>query len=152
MNRGRIIWFNWNRVECISVPIREVAMRRLLASCYVICEICCGAWTVNKAITFAEDGGGNAAVIQADTSLQLALRKKDAKAVGALLDQQFTWTNEAGQTLMSAQFLRNSAAGTAVGDTKYTDVKVRDYGQLAIVTGIGKRTGHPGTVFARNLG
>jgi hypothetical protein len=111
--------------------------------------ICFGTWTVNKAITFAEDGGGNAAVLQADTSLQLALRKKDAKAVGALLAQQFTWTNEAGQTLMSAQFLRNSAAGTAVGDTEYTDVKARDYGQLAIVTGIGKRTGHPGTFFAR---
>ena len=91
----------------------------------------------------------DAAALQADTSLQLALKKKDAKAVGALLDQQFTWTNEAGQTLTSAQFLRDAAAGTAVGDTEYTDVKARDYGQLAVVTGIGKRTGHAGTFFAR---
>src|SRR5258708_26837706 len=149
MNRGRIIWFNWNRVECISVPIREVAMRRLLASFFVFGAICCGAWTVTKAITFAEDGGGNAAVLQADTSLQLALRKKDAKAVGALLDQQFTWTTDAGQTLASAQFLKDAAAGTAVGDTEYNNVKAHDYGQLAIVTGIGKRTGHEGTFFAR---
>jgi hypothetical protein len=81
--------------------------------------------------------------------LQLALKKKDAKAVGALLDQSFTWTKEAGQTLTSAQLLRDAAAGTAVGDTEYNDVKARDYGQLAVVTGIGKRTAHAGTFFAR---
>ena len=124
-------------------------MRRLLASSFVIGAICFATWMANRAITFAADGGGDAAALQADNALQLALRKKDAKAVGVLLDQQFTWTNEAGQTRTSAQFLKDSAAGTAVGDTEYTDVKARDYGQLAIVTGIGKRTGHAGTFFAR---
>ena len=83
---------------------------------------------------------------------KLALKKKDAKAVGALLDQQFTWTNEAGQTLKSAQFLRDAAAGTAVGDTEYTDVKAHDYGQLAVVTGIGKRTRTCGHIFRAHLG
>jgi hypothetical protein len=124
-------------------------MRQLLAICFAVGAICFGTWTANKAITFAAEGGGDAAALQADNALQLALRKKDAKSVGALLDQQFTWTNEAGQTLMSGQFLKDSAAGTAVGDTEYTDVKARDYGQLAIVTGIGKRTGRAGTFFAR---
>jgi hypothetical protein len=124
-------------------------MRRLLASGFVVGAICFAAWTANKAITFAAQGGGDVAALQADNSLQLALRKKDAKAAGALLDPQFSWTNEAGQTLVSAQFLRDAAAGTAVGDTEYTDVKARDYGQLAVVTGIGKRTGRTGTFFAR---
>ena len=124
-------------------------MRRLLASCFVIGVICFATWTAVTAFTVAAEGGGDAAALQADNALQLALTKKDAKAVGALLDQQFTWTDEAGQTLMSAQFLRVAAAGTAVGDTEYNDVKARDYGQLAIVTGIGKRTGHSGTFFAR---
>ena len=123
-------------------------MKRLFATCFVLTAICYAAWTANAAITLAA-GGGDAAAMQADNALQLALKSKDSKAVGALLDQQFTWTNENGQTLMSAQFLRNVAAGTAVGDTEYADVKARDYGQLAIVTGIGKRTGHPGTFFAR---
>ena len=124
-------------------------MKRLLASFFVIGAICFGAWTANKAITFAAEGGGDAAALQADNALQLALRKKDAKAVGPLLDQQFSWTTEAGQTLTSAQFLKDAAAGTAVGDTEYNDVKAHDYGQLAIITGIGKRTGHEGTFFAR---
>ena len=124
-------------------------MKRLLAIFFVIGAICFGTWSAEKAITFAEGGGGDAAALQADTSLQIALKKKDAKAVGALLDQQFTWTNESGQTLTSAQFLKDAAAGTAVGDTEYNDVKARDYGQLAVVTGIGKRTGHAGTFFAR---
>jgi len=124
-------------------------MRQLLASCFVIAAICFSSWSADEAITFAQDAGANAAALQSDTSLQLALKKKDAKAVGALLDPQFSWTNEAGQTQMSAQFLRDAAAGTAVGDTEYNDVKAREYGQLAIVTGIGKRTGRPGTFFAR---
>jgi hypothetical protein len=111
--------------------------------------ICLATWTSNRAIAFADDTGGNADVSQADTALQLALRKKDAKAVGALLDQQFSWTTDSGQTLTSAQFLKDAAAGTAVGDTEYNNVKTRDYGKLAIVTGIGKRTGHSGTFFAR---
>ena len=124
-------------------------MKRLLAIFFVIGAICFGTWSAERAVTFAEGGGGDAAALQADTALQLALKKKDAKAVGVLLDQSFTWTNEAGQTLTSAQFLRDAAAGTAVGDTEYNDVKARDYGQLAVVTGIGKRTGHAGTFFAR---
>ena len=118
-------------------------MRQLLASCFVIAAICFSSWSADEAITFAQDAGGNAAALQSDTSLQLALKKKDAKAVGALLDPQFSWTNEAGQTQMSAQFLRDAAAGTAVGDTEYNDVKAREYGQLAILTGIAKRTGDP---------
>ncbi len=47
----------------------------------------------------------------------MALKKKDAKAAGALLDQQFTWTNKAGQTRKTAQFLKDAAAGAADSDT-----------------------------------
>src|ERR1700680_485227 len=94
MTRERIIWFNWNRVECISVPTREVAMKRLLALFFIVGAFCFGAWPADKAITFAQAGGGDAAALQVDTSLQLALKKKDAKAGGALLDPSFTWTGK----------------------------------------------------------
>jgi hypothetical protein len=124
-------------------------VKRLFMSCFFIGAICLAAWAANQAITFAADAGSDAAVLQADTALQIALKKKDAKAVGALLDQQFSWTNDSGQSVASAQFLKDAAAGTAVGDTEYNDVKARDYGQLAIVTGVGKRTGHEGAFFAR---
>jgi hypothetical protein len=124
-------------------------VKRLFMSCLFIGAICLAAWAANQAITFAADAGGDAAVLQADTALQIAFKKKDAKAVGALLDQQFSWTNDSGQSVASAQFLKDAAAGTAVGDTEYNDVKARDYGQLAIVTGVGKRTGHEGAFFAR---
>ena len=124
-------------------------MRRLVAGFLFFGTIFSAAWSANKAVTLAAQGGGGPAALQADTALQLALKKKDAKAVGALLDQQFTWTTGAGQTLMSAQFLKDAASGAAVGDTEYNNMKARDYGQLAVVTGVGKRTGHAGTVFAR---
>lgn len=124
-------------------------MKRLLASFFVFSAICLATWMASQAIAFAAEDGGDAAALQADNSLQIGLRKKDTKGLSALLDQQFSWTTETGQTLTSAQFLKEAAAGTAVGDTEYTDVKARDYGQLAIVTGIGKRTGHEGSFFAR---
>ena len=67
-------------------------MRRLLASFFMIGAICFATWTGNGAIAFAAEGGGDATALQADNALQLALRKKDAKAVSALLDRQFSWT------------------------------------------------------------
>jgi len=93
--------------------------------------------------------GNEAGVLQADNAFQQGLKNKNAQAVAALLDRQFTWTNQAGTTLDKAQFLQNSAKGAVEGDPIYTDVKARDYGQLAIVTGATKHTAHSGTFFAR---
>src|ERR1700722_17561154 len=124
-------------------------MNRLLVSSFLIGAICFCSWTANRTITFAASDAGDAATLQADDALQQALRKKDAKAVGALLDKEFTWTNEAGHTRSSAQFLKDSAAGGLDGNTEYKDLKARDYGQLAIVTGICKRTAGQDTFFAR---
>jgi hypothetical protein len=102
-----------------------------------------------KPTTYAAEGGADAAALQADTTLQVALAHKDAKAAGALLDQDFSWTNDAGMTRKKPQFLQDAPAGSVIGDTEYTNLKARDYGDLAVVTGVGKRTGHAGAVFAR---
>jgi len=124
-------------------------MKRLLAGLFTILAICFGTWQENRAATFAAEGAGDAAALQADNALQMALKKKDAKAVGALLDQEFTWTNEAGQTRKSAKFLKDAAAGATDSDTAYTDVKAHGYGQLAVVTGTGTHNGNVRTFFAR---
>ncbi len=124
-------------------------MKRLLAGCFLIGAICFAAWTANRTITLAAADAGDAAALQVDKDLQQALRKKDAKAVRALLDKEFTWTDEAGRTRTSAQFLKDSAAGRPDGNTEYMDLKARDYGQLSIVTGVGKRTAGGDTFFAR---
>jgi uncharacterized protein DUF4440 len=124
-------------------------MKRFLTISFLCGALGFAAWTATHRTIALAAQGADAAVLQADTSLQLALKNKDAKAVGALLDQQFTWTNGAGQTETTAAFLKDAAAGKAVGDTEYTNLKAHDYGQLAIVTGVGKRTGTPGTFFAR---
>src|SRR5258708_13641841 len=105
-------------------------MRRLLASWFVIGAICFATWTANTAITFAADDG-DTATLQADNALQLALRKKAAKAVGALLDQQFSWTTDAGQTQPSPQFLKDATADTSVCATAYNKCKAHDQPHLA---------------------
>jgi hypothetical protein len=125
-------------------------MRRLLVILFAIGAVFFTPWMAYTAKIFAAgEAGGDAAALQADSALQQALRRNDAKAVAVLLDKEFTWTDEAGQTRKRAQFLQDSAAGMAVGDTVYTGSKARDYGQLAIVTGMGKRTGRADTFFAR---
>jgi hypothetical protein len=124
-------------------------MKRFLTAFLILSAICFAAWTADRTPILAADAGDEAAALQADTALQVALKHKDAKAVGAMLDENFSWTNDAGMTRKKAQFLQDAAAGSVIGDTEYNNMKAHDYGQLALVTGVGKRTGHAGTVFAR---
>jgi Domain of unknown function (DUF4440) len=124
-------------------------MKKFLAVSLALGAICFAAWTADRTITFAADSGNESAVLEADNSLQIALKHKDPKAAGALLDQDFSWVNEAGMTRKKTQFLQDAAAGSVIGDTEYNNMKAHDYGQLVLVTGVGKRTGHAGTFFAR---
>lgn len=131
------------------MSISEVVMKRILAVSLALGAICFAAWTSYRSITFAADSGNESAVLQADNSLQIALKHKDSKAAAALLDQEVTWTNESGTTRKKSQFLQDAATGAVIGDTEYNNMKAHDYGQMVVVTGVGKRTGHAGTFFAR---
>lgn len=124
-------------------------MKRFLTASLILGAIVFAAWSAKRTVAFAADAGNETAVLATDNSLQVALKHKDAKAAGALLDQAFSWTNEAGMTRKKAQFLQDAGAGTVIGDTEYNNMKAHDYGELVLVTGVGKRTGHAGTFFAR---
>jgi hypothetical protein len=124
-------------------------MRHSLKICLILGAMCLGAFLAIAPLILAAGGGDTPAVLQADNALQLALKNKNTKALGAALDQDFSWTNEAGRTRKRAEFLRDAATGAVAGDTSYTGLKARDYGQLAVVTGTGKRTGQGDTFFAR---
>jgi hypothetical protein len=106
------------------------------------------AGAVGQKPAFAAEGS-ETAVLKADQALQSAIASKNGKAAGMLLDSQFTWTNESGKTRKSAQFLNDVSSGTPDRDTGYSDLKAREYGQLAVVTGTGKSSGHAETFFAR---
>jgi hypothetical protein len=125
-------------------------MRRVLAILFIFGAICFVAWTESASAAFAASGAGNeSAVLQADHDFQQSLTKNDAMAAGVLLDQDFSWTDENGRTRNRAQFLKDAASGAANSGAEYTDVKARDYGQLAIVIGSGVVQGKPRTFFAR---
>jgi Domain of unknown function (DUF4440) len=123
-------------------------MRHLLTICLVICAACFAAWTGIPASVSGADAG-DAATMQADTALQNALKKNDSKALGGLLDEAFTWTDADGHTRTRGQFLRDAATGAAAGGAQYSDMKAREYRQLAVITGIGIITGGADTFFAR---
>jgi len=122
-------------------------VRRLLPVCIVVSVIFVSTWPATTVNATAADESDSAA-LKADEAFQLALKKKDAKAVGELLAPEFTWTDEAGQTRKSDRFLVDSAKG-ADSDIEYRDLTVREYGQLAIIRGTGSREGHPDLFFAR---
>ncbi len=122
-------------------------MRNLLAVCLVLSVTYFAAG--NRLTTAAADTGASGAAQQADDALRNALKKSDAKAVGAVLDEHFTWTNEDGRTQTRAQFLGDSAAIAAAGGTEHAGMQAHDYGQLAVITGTGEHAGHADTFFAR---
>jgi hypothetical protein len=122
-------------------------MRRLYASCILMGTICCAMWAAGRMSVSASEND-DAAVLQADKTFQAALGKHDAKGAGSLLDQNFTWTNEDGKTWKRAEFLKDAAAGSAAAEAADSDAKAHGYGQLAVVTGTGKRAGHADTFFA----
>src|SRR5882672_8609978 len=128
---------NSGLVRFVSNPnIQRDAVKRLVANFFVISAICLSLWATNAGEALAEGGGKtDPAVLKADQTLQSAVKKGDEKAVGALLDEQFTSTNEAGQTLGRAQFLRDSKTAVKNTDIEYTDVEAPDFGQLAVVRG-----------------
>jgi ketosteroid isomerase-like protein len=73
------------------------------------------------------------AVLAAQRALGEAIRRGNGKAAERLLGGQFTWIDAAGQTWSRAQCLRDLKSVAPTGADK--DVKVTDYGRIAVVTG-----------------
>jgi len=128
---------------------KGAAVKRLVGSFLLISVICLPILAANVKEALAAGGNNNPVVLKADQTLQSALKKGNEKAVGALLDEQFTGTNEAGQTRARAQFLRDSSTPAQNSDIEYADIEVRNYGQLAIVRGLGSHQGQPDIFFVR---
>ncbi|MBZ5526905.1 MAG: nuclear transport factor 2 family protein [Acidobacteriia bacterium] len=74
------------------------------------------------------------AVLQVDHALVEALGKADSAAAGALLDDNFEWTDTAGKTQNKAEALQNitALAKDSEGDT---DLKTHSYSELVIIFG-----------------
>ncbi len=142
---------NSGLVRFVSNPnIQRDAVKRLVANSFVISAICLSIWAANAGEALAQGGGKtDPAVLKADQILQSAVKKGDEKAVRVLLDEQFTSTNAAGQTRERAQFLHDSKTSAQNSDIEYTDVQALDYGQLAIVRGLGAHQGHADIFFVR---
>jgi hypothetical protein len=131
----------------LILVLKEAILRRLLANCIVIGVISVTFW-MPMGLNAIPDDDAKPAALKAEEAFQLALKKKDAKAVGELLAPEFTWTDETGKTRKSGRFLMDSAIG-ADSDIEYADLTVREYGQLAIIRGTASRSGRPETFFAR---
>ncbi|MBZ5699723.1 MAG: nuclear transport factor 2 family protein [Acidobacteriia bacterium] len=83
-------------------------MRRFVTYGLIIGVVCATAFAAlaAKPVAAAED---EMVLFQADQSLAQALGKADKAAVGALLDENFEWTDTDGKTWTRAQVLQNLA-------------------------------------------
>jgi hypothetical protein len=117
-------------------------MKRLITNLLVIGALGMGVTTFlsGKPVSAAEE---HQTVLQADHALIEALGKADQKAVSALLDEGFEWTDVEGKTQNKKEALQNLAA-LAKDSEGDTDVKFHSYGQLDIVFGF-----HHGARFSR---
>jgi hypothetical protein len=125
-------------------------MRYPLTICLVIAAACSAAWTATLASVPAADAGADVeAALRGESSLLNALKNNDTKALGGLLDEAFTWTDDQGHTRTRAQFLRDAATRGASDGMQNAEAKAIGYGQLAVITGTRSGSGRPNTFFAR---
>lgn len=117
-------------------------MKRFIANSLVLGILCAGtiAALASRPVAAAED---EKAVLQADHALMEALGKADKTTVGALLDENFEWTDTDGKTQTKAEALQEVAA-LAKDNEGDTDVKTHYYGELDIIFGF-----HHNARFAR---
>lgn len=67
-----------------------------------------------------------------------AMTKQDAKALDEILADDLSYTHSGGRTETKAEFITNvTTGGTRYRALTQEDVKVRQYGDTAIVTGHG---------------
>jgi hypothetical protein len=109
-------------------------VKQFVTSALLIGALCVGmaaltSWPVAAA-------GEDQTVLQADHAFAQALAKQDKKALGAILDSNFLWTDPDGKTLTKAEVLQNlptPSAGYEAQTKEYT------YGQVVnIRTDSGK--------------
>jgi hypothetical protein len=96
-------------MEIVGISVfRRGYMRRFVTYGLIIGVACATAFAAltAKPVAAAED---EVMLFQADQSLAQALGKADKAAVGALLDENFEWTDVAGKTWSRAQVLQNLA-------------------------------------------
>ena len=123
-------------------------MKRLLASCFVVGAICFAAWTAKGQSHLRRRwrrccGAAGRQCLASRAQEKGRESRRRAAGPGVHLDERGRANAE--KRAISAR--RRSGQGGR--DTEYTDVKSRDYGQLAIVTGTGKRSGRAAIFFAR---
>jgi hypothetical protein len=75
------------------------------------------------------------AVLQADHALMQAIGGADKKALGSLLDTDFTWTDAAGKTLTKAEVLNNVPTPATGYDANPTERTYGDVGEVQANSG-----------------
>jgi uncharacterized protein (TIGR02246 family) len=75
------------------------------------------------------------AIKKAMEDVSTALKANNADALGALLADDYTFVNPQGALMNKTQRLQSMKSGEVVFESfNYSDVKVREYGNTAIVT------------------
>jgi hypothetical protein len=103
-------------------------MKQFVTSALLIGTLCVGMAALTSGPVAA--AGENQIVLQADHAFTQAVAKQDKKALGAILDSNFLWTESDGKTLTKAEVLQNLPTPTAGYEAQTKDYT---YGQVVNV-------------------
>lgn len=87
--------------------------------------------------TRADRGRAEQAVLRAESETMQAIGRKDAAALGRLLDEEFAYRTPAGAELGREEFLRNiTSMPFEILSVRGDGVKADVFGETAVVTGV----------------
>jgi hypothetical protein len=104
-------------------------MRRFVIAAVAIAVLAAGTLVIGRTAPVDDEQAAS----KAHAAFVAGLRKGDQKAIGALLDRRFIWTDAEGRTFTRREALKAlSALATANSDD---DVRTRFYGRMLMVRG-----------------
>ncbi|MGZ3293771.1 MAG: nuclear transport factor 2 family protein, partial [Xanthobacteraceae bacterium] len=104
-------------------------MRRFVIAAVAIAVLAAGTLVIGRTAPVDDEQAAS----KAHAAFVASLRKGDQKAIGAVLDRRFIWTDAEGRTFTRREALKAlSALATANPDT---DVHTRFYGRMLMVRG-----------------
>jgi hypothetical protein len=104
-------------------------MKKILMSVCAVSMLYCAAMILQ--LTGVAAATSETELLKADHDFVQALGKGDTGVLGALLDDDFTWTDSAGKTLTREQVLQGLPA---TGGEAGADAQHRLYGEVGLVT------------------
>ncbi len=111
-------------------------MVKTVTNAFLVLLLTTAAVTASAQVAGTASGPAEKEVLQTLDALDQAIDKRDKAALERLMADEFVYHGSNGVAQTKAQSIaQTTAGGTAWSGRKYDNIKVRIYGEIAVVTG-----------------